>query len=146
VTRTLTLLLGAAAVVAALDLVHKQQAVSEQGGAVLLHDRPTGYVIAGAALSLAWAAAVALTRSSPIALFGGVVLGGAAGNLLSFALWPSLPGVPDPIVAGGLAFSFGDVAVLGGLVLLTPFAVLYARRNRSRLLEPAPRGESLASD
>ena len=145
-TRTLTLLLGAATVVAALDLVHKQQAISELGGAVLLHDRPTGYVVAGAALSLAWAAAVALTRSTPIALFGGVVLGGAAGNLLSFALWPSLPGVPDPIIARGLAFSLGDIAVLGGLLALTPFGVLYARRNQGRLLEPAPRGESLASD
>jgi len=106
-TRTLRLLLGAATVVATLDLVHKQRAITEQGGAVFLHDRPTRYVVAGAALSLAWAGAVALTRSTSIALFGGVVLGGAAGNLLSFALWPSLPGVPDPIVAGGLAFSLG---------------------------------------
>jgi len=146
VTRTLILLLGAATVVAAFDLIHKQQAISEQGGAVFLHDRPTRYVVAGAALSLGWATAIALTRSSSIAVFGGVVLGGAAGNLLSFALWPSLPGVPDPIVAGGLAFSFGDVAVLGGLVLLTPFAVLFARRNRNRLFQPAPRGESLAND
>jgi hypothetical protein len=82
VTRRLTLLLGAATVVAALDLLHKQQAISEQGRVVLLHDRPTRYVVAGAALSLGWAAAIALTRSSSIALFGGVVLGGAAGNLL----------------------------------------------------------------
>ena len=145
-TRTLILLVGAATVVAAFDLIHKQQAISEQGGAVFLHDRPTRYVVAGAALSLGWATAIALTRSSSIAVFGGVVLGGAAGNLLSFALWPSLPGVPDPIVAGGLAFSFGDVAVLGGLVLLTPFAVLFARRNRNRLFQSAPRGESLAND
>ena len=135
-TRTLALLLGAATIVAALDLVHKQRAISEQGGAVFLHDRPTGYVVAGAALSLAWAGAVALTRSSSIALPGGVVLGGAAGNLLSFALWPSLPGVPDPIVAGGLAFSLGDVAVLGGLVLLLPGGFVFAVRNRARLFEP----------
>jgi hypothetical protein len=146
VTRRLTLLLGAATVVAALDLLHKQQAISEQGRVVLLHDRPTRYVVAGAALSLGWAAAIALTRSSSIALFGGVVLGGAAGNLLSFALWPSLPGVPDPIVARGLAFSFGDVAVLGGLMLLTPFAVLFARRNRRHLLPQAPSRESLVSE
>jgi hypothetical protein len=134
--RTLGLLLGAATVVATLDLVHKQRAISEQGGAVFLHDRPTRYVVAGAALSLGWAGAVALTRSSSIALPGGVVLGGAAGNLLSFALWPSLPGVPDPIVAGGLAFSLGDVAVLGGLVLLLPGALVFAVRNRARLFEP----------
>ena len=135
-TRTLALLLGAATVVAALDLVHKQRAISEQGQAVLLHDRPTRYVVAGAALSLAWAGAIALTRSSSIAVPGGIVLGGAAGNLLSFALWPSLPGVPDVMVAGGLAFSLGDVAVVGGLLLLLPAAVVFALRNRGRLFEP----------
>jgi hypothetical protein len=135
VTRTLTLLLGAAAVVAALDLIHKQRAISEEGGAVLLHDRPTGYVVAGAAMSLAWAGAIALTRSTPLAVLGGVVLGGAAGNLLSFALWPSLAGVPDPIVAGGLAFSLGDVAVLAGLLLLAPATVAVARHKRVRLFK-----------
>ena len=90
-------------------------------------------------MSLGWAMAIALTRSSAIAVFGGVVLGGAAGNLLSFALWPSLAGVPDPIVVGGLAFSVGDVAVLGGLALLTPAAFLFARRNRRRLAPPGAR-------
>ena len=135
-TRTLVLLFGAAAIVAALDLLHKHRAISEEGGAVLLHDRPTRYVVAGAALSLAWAGAIALTRSNTIAVPGGIVLGGAAGNLVSFALWPSLAGVPDVIVAGGLAFSLGDVAVLGGLIVLAPFALVFALRNRARLFEP----------
>ena len=134
-TRTLTLLLGAAAAVAVIDLIHKQRAISDQGGAVLLHDRPTGYVVAGAAMTLAWAGVIALTRSNLLALLGGVVLGGAAGNLLSFALWPSLAGVPDPIVAGGLAFSLGDVAVLVGLLLLAPATVFVARHNRVRLFK-----------
>jgi hypothetical protein len=135
-TRTLVLLLGAATAVAVIDLVHKQLAISEQGRAVFLHDRPTRYVVAGSALSLAWAGAVALTRSSAIALPGGVVLGGAAGNLVSFALWPSLPGVPDAIVAGPVAFSVGDVAVIGGLLMLLPAALVFALRNRARLFEP----------
>jgi hypothetical protein len=135
-TRTLCLLLGAATVVAAIDLVHKQIAISEREGAVLLHDRPARYVVAGAALSLAWAAAITLTRSSTIAVPGGVVLGGVAGNLLSFALWPSLPGVPDAIVVGRVAFSVGDIAVIAGLVMLLPGALVFAVRNRARLLEP----------
>ena len=63
-------------------------------------------------------------------------MGGAAGNLISFALWPSLPGVPDPIVAAGLAFSLGDVAVAVGLLLLIPAALVFARRNRGRLFAP----------
>jgi len=133
--RTVGLLLGAAAVVVALDLGQKQLAISERGGAVYLHDRPLRYVIAGAALTLAWAGAIALTRSSLIAVAGGVVLGGAAGNLLSFALWPSLPGVPDPIVAGGLAFSLGDVAVGIGLVMMIPASLVFARQKRGRLFQ-----------
>jgi putative LysE/RhtB family amino acid efflux pump len=93
-------------------------------------------LVAGAALSLAWAGAIALTRSIAIAVPGGVVLGGAAGNLLSFALWPSLPGVPDAIVVGRVAFSVGDVAVIGGLLMLLPAALVFAVRNRARLFEP----------
>jgi hypothetical protein len=134
--RTVGFLLGVAALVAAVDLVQKQLAISEQGGGVYLHDRPLRYVIAGAALSLGWAGAIALTRSAVIAVPGGVVLGGAAGNLASFALWPSLAGVPDTIVAGGLAFSLGDLAVGIGLLLLVPAVLTFAARNRSRLLEP----------
>ena len=130
-TRVLTLLVGAAAVVSALDLAHKAYAISERGGAVLLHDRPTLYVIAGAILSLGWAVAVALTCSSSIAFAGGIVLGGAAGNLLSFALWPSLSGVPDPILVGGVAFSLGDVAVAAGFALLVPAVLDFRARNRS---------------
>jgi hypothetical protein len=139
--RVLALLLGAATVVAAVDLVHKAHAISERSGAVLLHDRPTRYVVAGAVLSLGWAGAVALTRSSSIAFAGGVVLGGAAGNLVSFALWPSLSGVPDPILAGGLAFSLGDVAVLVGFALLIP-AVLVFRTRRARLASAPATGEA----
>jgi hypothetical protein len=131
-TRTLCLLLGAATAVAAIDLIHKHLAISERGSDVFLHDRPARYVVAGTALSLAWAGGIALTRSGAIALPGGVVLGGAAGNLLSFALWPSLPGVPDAIVVGRIAFSLGDVAVIGGLLMLLPAALVFAL-NRARL-------------
>jgi hypothetical protein len=135
-TRTVGLLLGAAAIVVALDLGQKQLAISDGSGAVYLHDRPLRFVVAGAALTLGWAGAIALTRSALMAVPGGVVLGGAAGNLISFALWPSLPGVPDPIVAGGLAFSVGDLAVASGLLLLVPAGLVFARRNRGRLFDP----------
>ena len=137
-TRVLAFLVGAATVVAAIDLVHKTYAISERGGAVLLHDRPTRYVVAGAVLSLGWAGAIALTRSASIAFAGGIVLGGAAGNLASFALWPSLAGVPDPVLAGGLAFSLGDVAVVVGFALLVPAVLVFRARNRaSRRADPA---------
>jgi lipoprotein signal peptidase len=134
--RTVGFLFGAAAIVIALDLGQKQLAISDGSAPVYLHDRPLRYVVAGAALTLGWAGAIALTRSALMAVPGGVVLGGAAGNLISFALWPSLPGVPDPIVAGGLAFSVGDLAVATGLLLLVPASLLFARRNRRRLFDP----------
>ncbi len=134
--RTLALLLGAAAVVAGIDLSHKALAVSERGGAVLAHDRSAPYVTGLAAATLAWAGAIALVRSPAIALTGGLVLGGAIGNLASFALWPSLPGVPDPLVAGGIAFNLADVSAVLGLALLLPAILVFAVRNRERLFEP----------
>lgn len=134
--RTFALLLGTATVVAALDLAHKALAISERGGAVLAHDRSAPYVTGLAIATLAWAGAIALVRSASIALAGGLVLGGATGNLASFALWPSLPGVPDPLVAGGFAFNLADISALLGLALLLPSIVVFAARNRERLFEP----------
>jgi lipoprotein signal peptidase len=136
VVRTLGLLLGAATVVVTLDLGYTALSISERGGAVLAHDRSALYVAGVAAASLLWAGAIARTRSSSIAVAGGLVLGGAAGNLVSIALWPSLPGVPDPIVAGGVAFNVADAAVVVGFALLLPATLVFAVRNRKRLFEP----------
>jgi len=136
VIRTVGLLLGAATAVVVLDLTYTALAISERGAGVLVHDRPALYVAGVGAASLFWAVAVARTRSGSIALAGGVVLGGAAGNLASIALWPSLPGVPDPIVAGGVAFNLADVAVVAGFALLLPAILVFAARNRERLFEP----------
>jgi lipoprotein signal peptidase len=122
--------------VAVLDLAHKALAISERGGAVLAHDRSAPYVAGLAAASLAWAGAIALVRSPAIALTGGLVLGGAIGNLASFALWPSLPGVPDPLVAGSIAFNLADFSAVLGLALLLPAILVFAVRNRERLFEP----------
>ena len=105
--RVLALLLGAATVVAAIDIAYKAHAISERGGAVLLHDRPTRYVVAGGVLSLGWAGAVALTRSSSIAF------------------------------AGGLAFSLGDVAVLVGFALLIPSVLVFRTQRARLASAPA---------
>ncbi len=135
-SRTIALLLGAAALVATLDLAHKAFSISEHSGAVLAHDRSALYVAGIAAASLVWAWAVSLTRSRSIAFAGGVVLGGAAGNLVSIALWPSLQGVPNPIAAGGVAFNLADIAVAVGFALLLPATLVFAVQNRNRLFEP----------
>jgi hypothetical protein len=136
VIRTLGLLLVTTTVVATVDLAHKAVAISERGGAVVLHDRSALYAAGLAVVSLLWAGAIVLIRSASIALAGGVVLGAAAGNLASLALWPSLRGVPDPLVAGELAFNLADGAAALGLVLLLPATVVFAVRNRERLSEP----------
>ena len=125
-----------ATLVAGVDLAHKATAILERGAAVPAHDRSAVYVIGIAAAATAWTWAIALTRSASIALAGGVLAGGAAGNLLSLVLWPSLAGVPNPLVAGDVAFNVADVAVAAGLVLVLAATCVYAARNRERLREP----------
>jgi lipoprotein signal peptidase len=131
-----TLLAGTAAAVAGLDLAQKALSISERGGAVLVHDRPALYVAGVTAAVLVWAVALARVHSASIAIAGGVVLGGAIGNLVSMALWPSLAGVPDPLVAGGVAFNVADIAVAVGFVLLLPATALFGLKNRERLFDP----------
>ena len=134
--RTLALLAGTASAVAALDLAHKALEVSDRSSAVFVHSRSGLYVAVAAAASLAWAVMVVRVGSMSITVAGGVVLGGALGNLASIALWPSLSGVPDTIVAGDIAFSAADVAVAIGFLMLIPAMVVFALRNRDRLFEP----------
>jgi lipoprotein signal peptidase len=135
-TRASFLLVAAGAMVVALDLAHTALSVSERSGVVLAHERSPLYVAIVAAGTLVWAVAISRTRSSSIALAGGAVLGGATGNLVSLALWPSLAGVPDPLVAGGVAFNLADVAVAVGFVLLLPTTALFGLKNRERLFDP----------
>ncbi len=130
------LLVLTASLVAGVDLAHKATAIVERGAAVPAHDRSAVYVIGIAAAATAWAGAIVLTRSASIALGGGVIAGGAAGNLVSLALWPSLAGVPNPLVAGNVAFNVADVAVAAGLVLVLAATCVHAARNRELLREP----------
>jgi|SRR5215210_1363899 len=134
--RSAAVLSVTAALVAALDLAHKTVALAEPADAVVLHPRSALYAVAVGAISALWAAAILLTRSASIALGGGVFLGGAAGNVVSLALWPSLDGVPNPLVAGDVAFNVADLAVAFGLALVLGSAVVFAARHRTRLGEP----------
>jgi lipoprotein signal peptidase len=132
--RTFAALLLTAGVVAGFDLAHK--AISGQEGALHAHPRSALYVLVVAVVAAAWVGAILMTRSLSIALSGGVLAGGAAGNLVSLALWPSVPGVPNPLVAGGVAFNVADLAVAAGVVLLIATTAAFAARNRERLREP----------
>ena len=134
--RSFAVLLTVGGGVASLDLVHKAIAVSEPDGAVFAHARAGRDVLVVGVVSVAWVAAILLTRSPSIAAAGGVLAGGAAGNVLSLALWPSVRGVPNPLLAGGVAFNVADLAVAAGLLLLLASTAAFAVRNRERLRDP----------
>jgi lipoprotein signal peptidase len=122
--------------VASIDLAHKALAIWEHGGSVFPHPRSAFYALGVVTVSGLWAAAILLTRSASIAFGGGVFVGGAAGNVASLALWPSVDGVPNPLVARDVAFNLADVAVVLGLALVLVGAAVFAMGNRGRLGEP----------
>jgi hypothetical protein len=106
-------------------------AVKARAPAAFFHERSGLYVLA-AACALPWAAALVATGSRLVSAAGGVLVGGAAANLISLAIWPA--GVPDPLVLGSVAFNPADVCALAGGLVLVPLAVaVFAARNRHRL-------------
>jgi lipoprotein signal peptidase len=121
-------LAGTMAVVAAIDLVHKAGTQADY-----FHARSAVYVVVVLGLAAVWAGAILATGSLSIALGGGVLAGGALGNLLSLALWP---GVPNPIELEPIAFNLADVFVLSGFLFTVAAALVFALRNRERLGEP----------
>jgi lipoprotein signal peptidase len=119
---------GVATPVAALDLAHKAGT-----GAEYFHARSSAYVVVVLGLAAIWAWAILATGSLSMALGGGVLAGGALGNLASLALWP---GVPNPIELNRIAFNLADVFVLAGFLLTAVATLVFALRNRERLGEP----------
>jgi lipoprotein signal peptidase len=121
-------LFATATLVAAVDLAHKASV-----DALSFHGRSPAYVILVLGLAAGWAGAILVTRSPALALGGGVLLGGALGNLASLALWP---GVPNLIELEPIAFNLADLFVVAGFLLTSAAAFVYAARNRERLSEP----------
>jgi hypothetical protein len=126
----------AASLVAALDLAHKAGAVAASGSGVPAHPRSALYVLGIALASILWAGALVLTRSLSIALGGGVLVGGAAANVVSLALWPAVDGVPNPLSAGTVAFNLADAASAVGFASVLATTVVYATGNRERWQDP----------
>jgi lipoprotein signal peptidase len=125
-----------ALVVAGADLLHTGLAIANAGGGTLAHERSLSYVVGVAVASLLWAGALVLTRSASIAVAGGVLVGGALANLAALALWPAVPGVPNPLAVDGVAFNAADATVVAGLGLVLVASASFAARNRDRLREP----------
>jgi lipoprotein signal peptidase len=113
---------------AGLDVA--QKATSET---TYVHSRSAAYVAVVVGLALLWSTAILATRSTLLALAGGVVLGGALGNLVSLALWA---GVPNPIEFQPIAFNLADAFVLLGFATTGTATLTFAVRNRERLREP----------
>ena len=113
---------------AGLDLAHKTTVESAH-----VHPRSAAYVAVVLGLALVWSAAILATRSALLGLAGGVVLGGALGNLASLAVWP---GVPNPIELESIAFNLADTFVLLGFAATAAAALTFAVRNSERLREP----------
>ena len=112
--------------------MHTSVAFSTADTAVPVHERSAFYLVGTGVATLAWGGAIALTRSVAIAAAGGILAGGAAANLAALVIWD---GVPNPLLAGDVAFNVADVAVAVGLVLVLATTVGFAARNRARLHE-----------
>jgi lipoprotein signal peptidase len=127
--RSAALVFSATAVLlGSVDLAHKTSV-----DAAHLHSRSPVYVVVVLGLAAAWATTILATRSLLLALGGGVLAGGALGNLASLALWS---GVPNPIELEPIALNLADLFVLGGFLLTSAAALVFAARNRDRLYEP----------
>jgi hypothetical protein len=116
---------GIAAAAAACDLLSKALATTPDWG---YHGRSPAFAAVSLGVLVVLAALCALPSRS-VAVGCGFVAGGVAGNLVSAAQHAN--SVPDPFVAGPLAFSLGDVCVvLGAVVLVTALArVAIAHRS-----------------
>jgi hypothetical protein len=127
------LLIGTAAVVATIDLLHKT-AVSTP----YHHLRSIAVVGVAALVILALVTLVPRLPSRAASLGAGLAAGGALGNLVSVLAWSE--GVPDPLVVAGarygIAFNLADVFAVAGDAMLVSAAVVYGLRNRLRLREP----------
>jgi lipoprotein signal peptidase len=133
VVRRRTLLVTAAVVVAAIDLVHKAAVP-----ATYHHLRSPLIAALAAAVIALLVTLVPRLPSQAASLGAGLAAGGALGNLVSVLAWSD--GVPDPLVVAGtrygVAFNLADVFALGGDALLLSAAVIYTLRNRTRLRQP----------
>jgi hypothetical protein len=123
----LLLVVGPALLLAGADLVVKATVATRAWDFHVRSPLWVGFSIALAVGTLA----LAVVPSRFAAVAAGVVAGGVLGNLLS--AWRHGGRVPNPLVAGTLAFNLADVFVLVGAVLQTVALVRAAIRHRERI-------------
>jgi lipoprotein signal peptidase len=122
------LLIGAALLLAAVDLAQKVSAP------VYGHPRSAVYLVVAAALTVFLVCFVPRVPSCPLAVAGGIAAAGAFGNFVSALVWRG--GIPNPIVAGDIAFNVADICAVTGAAALVVGAALFALRNPALLRQP----------
>jgi lipoprotein signal peptidase len=123
-----SVMVGAAAALAAADL--GQKAFEPVYG----HPRSLVYAAGALAIAAAIVAFVPRVPSRTLTAAGALAVAGALGDGLSALLWRG--GVPNPIVAGEVAFNVADVCAVLGAIGLVCASVLFAVRNPHLLREP----------
>jgi lipoprotein signal peptidase len=98
------------------------------------HPRPFFVLVLAGVLAVALLTLAPRIRSGVVALGAGVAAGGALATLVSGLAWAG--GVPDPLVAGGVAFNLADFAIAGGDALLVVGVCAHAWVNRADLSRP----------
>jgi lipoprotein signal peptidase len=121
-------LVGAMLALTAVDLV--QKAFEPVYG----HPRGLGYVALAAVLVALLVAFVPRVPSLLLSVAGGVAAAGALGNAVSAVAWRG--GVPNPIVAGAVAFNIADLCAVAGALGLVAGATLHALRHPQLLRRP----------
>ncbi|MFL5955426.1 MAG: signal peptidase II [Gaiellaceae bacterium] len=122
------ILLATAAPLLAADLLQKASAP------VYGHPRSAAYVVLAAVLAAVVIAFVPRVPSRALSVAGGIATAGALGNLVSALAWRG--GVPNPIVAGDIAFNIADVCAVVGAVGLVLGAALFALTHPALLRQP----------
>ena len=122
------LLVAVALLLTAVDLGQKASAP------VYGHPRSFGYVVVAAVLTVFLVVFVPRVPSRALAVAGGVAAAGAFGNLVSALTWRG--GIPNPIVAGEIAFNIADLCAVTGAAALVVGAVVFALRNPALLRQP----------
>ena len=122
------LLVSVAAVLAVPDLV--QKALAPHYG----HARSGAYVVLGALLVAALVVLVPRVPSRALAVAAGIAAAGAVANAVSALAWRG--GVPNPIVAGAIAFNLADVYAVVGAAALVMLAAAHALLHPADLRRP----------
>ena len=97
----------------------------------LSHPRPWVVLVGALVLAAALLALAPRAGSLSVTVGAGIAAGGALATVVGGIAWRD--GVPNPLVANGIAFNLADVAIAVGDALLIAGALVHAFRHRDRL-------------